>query len=118
MASTPTGRCLARLMASRRERPEPTRLRAAAALFRRLRIRLIRQFRSTTAPDRISSRRIYASRRRLALGNQPERRPRGRVETKAASVVPVVPVGWAAVAVVVGGGPVGRGGRPVGGFVG
>src|ERR1700761_528746 len=94
-----TGRCLARLMVFRRVHLGPTRSRAVAVLFRRLQVRPTHPFRSTTALDRISSRRIYASPRRLGLGNRPERWPRDRAETKAASVVLAGLVEWAAAAV-------------------
>src|SRR5437868_2676832 len=95
MVNTMTGRYLASLTASRRERLEPTRLRAAAALFRRLLIPLTliapsRRFRSTTARGRTSSRRTSGSRRRLGLGNRLAQRPRHRGADRARAVLVVL----------------------------
>src|ERR1700716_2093509 len=101
MVNTTTGQCLASLTASRRVLLGRTRLRVAAASFRRLLIRRTRRFRSTTARDRTSSRRICASRRHLVSESRLEQRPRdrgkavvraaqaGRVELAAAAVAVV-----------------------------
>src|SRR4030088_1826187 len=105
MVNTTTGQCLASLTASRRVLLGRTRLRVAAASFRRLLIRRTRRFRSTTARGRTSSRRICASRRHLVSESRLEQRPRdrgkavvraaladqaGRVELAAAAVVDAV----------------------------
>src|SRR6266700_397219 len=99
MVNTTTGRCSGSPTASRQVRLGRTRLRAAAALSRHLPIRLTRRFRSTTARDRTSSRRICASPRHLVLGNQPEDRSRDRDRAEA-RVVQAGPVEWAAAGVV------------------
>src|SRR3982074_2167308 len=78
MVNTTTGQCLASLTASRRVLLGRTRLRVAACSFRRLLIRRTRRFRSTTARDRTSSRRICASRRHLVSESRLEQRPRDR----------------------------------------
>src|SRR5437899_3679851 len=102
MVNTTTGRCLVRQTAFRPERWGRTRLRAAAAFFSHLRIRPTLRFRSTTARDRTSSRRICASLRPLGSANPLEERPRdrGRAVVRAVLVVPADRVVRAVAAVV------------------
>src|SRR3982074_3210161 len=103
MGNTTTGQCLASLTASRRALLARTRLRVAAASFRRLLIRRTRRFRSTTARDRTSSRRICASRRHLVSESRLEPRPRdgGKAVVRAALAAQAGRVELAAAAVAV-----------------
>src|SRR5258708_27040374 len=94
MVNTTTGQRLASPTASRPELPGRTRSRAAAASSLQLQVK--RPFRSTTAQDQTSSRRICALPRHLVSGNQLEQQPRDRGR----AVVRVVPVARAGAEVV------------------
>src|SRR5258705_7290865 len=91
MVNTTTAQRMPSPTTSAPERPGRTRSRAAAASSLQLQVK--RPFRSTTAQDQTSSRRICALPRHLVSGNQLEQQPRGRAVVRVGLVVLVARAG-------------------------